>query len=76
MLFLYWLAVCSAILKPRWTSEKQWPKLKVHWVLQQAASVLLLGTRAHFQAAAEASSEAQQCVAVAWSLEVRLGGLL
>jgi hypothetical protein len=29
MLFLYWLAVCSAILKPRWTSEKQWPKLKV-----------------------------------------------
>ena len=29
MPFLYWLAVASAILKCKWTSEKQWPKLKV-----------------------------------------------
>jgi len=29
MPFLYWLAVASAILKKKWTSEKQWPKLKV-----------------------------------------------
>jgi len=29
MPFLYWLAVASAIIKPKWTDSKTWPALKV-----------------------------------------------
>lgn len=29
MPFLYWLAVVSALVKPRWTDSKTWPALKV-----------------------------------------------
>jgi hypothetical protein len=29
MPFLYWLAVMGAMLKPKWTSSKSWPALKV-----------------------------------------------
>lgn len=31
MPFLYWLAVASAVVKPKWTDSKQWPALKVGW---------------------------------------------
>ena len=48
MPFLYWLAVASAILKKKWTSEKQWPKLKVglysfcsHWNSTMFARILI-----------------------------------
>jgi hypothetical protein len=29
MPFLYWLAVASAVVKPKWTDSKAWPALKV-----------------------------------------------
>jgi hypothetical protein len=29
MPFLYWLAVASAVVKPKWTDSKTWPALKV-----------------------------------------------
>lgn len=29
MPFLYWLAVASAMVKPRWTDSKAWPALQV-----------------------------------------------
>jgi hypothetical protein len=30
MPFLYWLAVASAVVKPKWTDSKTWPALKVN----------------------------------------------
>lgn len=29
MPFLYWLAIASAVVKPKWTDSKTWPALKV-----------------------------------------------
>lgn len=29
MPFLYWLAIASAVVKPKWTDSKTWPELKV-----------------------------------------------
>lgn len=29
MPFLYWLAILGALIKPKWTSSKTWPSLKV-----------------------------------------------
>jgi hypothetical protein len=36
MPFLYWLAVLGAIFKPKWTSSKAWPALKVRAALPEA----------------------------------------
>lgn len=30
MPFLYWLALASAVVKPKWTDSKAWPALKVN----------------------------------------------
>lgn len=44
--------------------------------LQQLASLLCVGTRMHLAAAAEAASDAEQCVAVVWGLEASLALVL
>jgi hypothetical protein len=38
MVFLYWLAVCGAVVKPKWSDERTWPALKVGpaWVCPAA----------------------------------------
>lgn len=44
----------------------------LYWVLRQAASVVLLGTREHLAAAAERASDVDKCTAVVWSLEASI----
>lgn len=46
-----------------------------HWLLRQAAGTVLLGTRERLDATAAAASPAEQCTAVAWTLEVYCVGV-
>jgi hypothetical protein len=40
MPFLYWLAVAGALVKPKWTDQKNWPALKV---IELPSSTVIVG---------------------------------
>lgn len=46
------------------------------WVLRQVTSTLAVGSRGALDAAADAMSSSQKCVAVTWSLEISVGLVL
>jgi hypothetical protein len=56
MPFLYWLAVASSLVKPRWTDDKAWPALKV--CARRAALVVAALSHLHRMATRSASPPA------------------
>lgn len=57
MPFLYWLAVVGAFLKPKWTSNKAWPALKVSLTTPRVADKKRLADFRRLAGPAGAASE-------------------